>query len=309
MAVCALLALLGQRQVNAERKVYLAGAEERPFVPPLPEVVKLLTLGYTNLAADWFWIETIQYYENCSDHKRFPKDLYTMADFITDLDPHYCLAYFYASLSLIQNVGERGQIIALLEKGSREDACPDYWRNPFLLGYYYAFELREYKNAAPWMRKACELQKMGLKSICGLASRLEAVSGEPEDGIVLLQDVIKAKAAPEDEFYFQNRLLQLEAKIVERDLTGGIKRYEQLHGAPPAELADVFKDGPVIGTPPAGYLPIRYTAVLPHPLEGHAFVYDREKDQVRTDPPMDLDKVHFSINTWGKRTPKDDRNE
>jgi hypothetical protein len=288
MAVCAVLAVLLQRQVDLARAEYLAEQEERPFVPPLPGVVKLLSLGYENLMADMYWIETIQYYENCWDHKRFPKDLYAMTNFITDLDPNYCLAYFYGSLHLIENYGDQDEIIALLIKGSREDACPGYWRDPYLLGYYYAFELKDFESAAPWMRKTCELQPQAKKLYCGLASRMEAIRGEPEVGIELLREMKTANEDPDAILYFNNRIEQLQAKIVERDLTAGVKSYEQRHGSAPADLADIFRDGPVVGAAPAGYKTQMYRAVPPHPLENHRFVYDREADVVCSDPPVEL---------------------
>lgn len=287
MVLTAVAALLLQRRVNVERAAYLEAEEERPFVPPLPEVVRLMALGYENLVADVYWIGTIQYYENAWDHHRKPRDLYAMTNFLTDVDPHYCMAYFYAGLALMNNHMDSRDFIALLTKGSSDDSCPTSWRNPFLLSYYYIFELQDFQSAAPWMRRACILHQ-GHKLYCSLATRLESITGEPEEGIALLRETMASNDDPTANYVFSQRLQELEAKIIERDLTAAVKRYAERHGAPPTRLSDLFAEGPVIGTPPAQYQALKYSSLPPHPMVDHHFIFDRDAGVVRSDPPLNL---------------------
>jgi hypothetical protein len=278
--------LLLQRQVNVLKGNYLE-EQERPFVPPEPEFVRVATLGYQNLVADMYWLRTIQYRENCYDRGKFPKDLYLMTEFLTDLDPHYCLAYFYSGLALIDGHGEQKEIVSLLSKGCLEDNCPGYWKNPFLLSYYYAFELQDFEHATPYMKQACKWHQ-GHKLYCGLASRLESVSGAPELGIEMLREAMALNQDPDSLNYFQEKLAEPNTKIIERDLTAAAQRYTERRGSPPARLEDLFLEGPVMGQPPAGYQARPYSQVPPHPLAGHTFIYDPDRNVVRSDPPVNL---------------------
>lgn len=96
---------------------------------PSPEMVKLLSLGNPGLAADIFYLWSIQYYSLFQPHERFLY-LETITNLITDLDPLYVDAYRIGALIMeIQTGGDEAELKRavrhLFDKGIRN--LPDNW--------------------------------------------------------------------------------------------------------------------------------------------------------------------------------------
>jgi tetratricopeptide (TPR) repeat protein len=286
-----ILMLMFQVQVDQRKSMYLMG-ESHAFVPPLPHLVRAGSLGYYNLAADLYWLRTIQYRETCADENRTPKDLYAMTDFLTDLDPRYCLAYFYTGLALMEQGSDRHEIISILSKGVQN--CEGKWQNAFLLGFYYYFVLEDYEAAAHYMDLACRWHQ-GHKLYCSLAARIRTVAGKPELGVQLLQQMLAENRDSFSAATLERRLKVLETKIIERDLTAAVETYRLQHGTYPERVADLFTPGPVLGSPPEGFPARLYRSVPDHPLPGHAFVYDPETHEVRSDPRVEYGYIKPSL--------------
>lgn len=294
--VVAILATLGatiflQHRLNEARSEFVT-ERDRPFVPPLSDAVKAASLGHHTLVADAYWLRTIQYRESCDEREAFPEDLYEMADFVTDLDSQYCLAYFYAGLFLLDADGDRDEIVPILRKGSA--ACEDYWRNPFLLGFYSYMYDEDYEMAANYMEIACERHD-GHRLYCNLAARIRAMTGNPELGIELLRQMLGQVDDEQTKTHFQLRIKELISKINERDINAAIESYRERAGKYPEKIGDIFAGGPVLGVPPEGIRPLRYIKPPEHPLEGHVYVYNPETGEFRSDPPVNLDIYESKI--------------
>jgi tetratricopeptide (TPR) repeat protein len=260
-------------------------SERRPFVPPLAQGVKLMSLGYHTVVADMYWIRTIQYQEECSDHKEYPEDLYAMGNFITDLDPRYHLVYFYTGLNLVFAGGPKDQIIAILSKGEKN--CPAYWKTPFLLGFYYYMVLGDYEDAADHLQRTYEINHGKVYAL--LAARARAMGGSPELAISFLQQMMTQAPDENSRRAFARRIRLLQVKIAERDLTALAGRYFEEKGLYPSRTLDLVS---------AGYL----KRIPEHPLPGHRFVADPDRRAIRSDPPVNLDihdywtrKQHHSL--------------
>jgi len=288
LVVVSLVIVELQFEVNVIREDFLAG-EERPFVPPLPQFVKAASLGYHNVIADAYWLRTIQYKEGRADRKLPFDDLYKMVDFVTELDPGHCPAYFYAGFNIAYAGGDDREVISILEKGTDALYCEHYWKNPFTLAFFYYFKLGENENAAHYMEIACK-RHHGHMLYCNLAARIRAMAGQPELGIQLLDEMIKQVDEEHVLVQYRRRIEELRAAIHERDLTNAVKQYEQSRGTLPETLEDLFIDGPVAGTPPRGFRAFVYHGVPPHPLPDHTYVYDGEKGTVKSDPPLSISR-------------------
>jgi tetratricopeptide (TPR) repeat protein len=246
-------------------------------VPPLAEGVKLASLGYQNLIADTYWLRDIQYRAACDERDEYPADLYAMGNFITDLDPRYQLVYFFTGLNLLFEGGPKDQVISILEKGEKNR--PDYWRTPFLLGFYYFMVLGDYEDAAVHLEKTAEITKNKFHSL--LAARVRAMGGDPETAIAFLEEMRKQTQDPNSIEQFDRRIRQLQAREMEQKLSALVVRYHSLRGVYPQRLTDLAAAGLLLKVPP-------------HPVAGHVFVYDAEKKEVGSDPPLGL-AVH---NYW-----------
>lgn len=124
--------------------------EEAPWLPPAG-AVRPLFLGYHALAADLFWIRTVQYFgEHIQTDKTYPH-LYRLVDLTTSLDPHFMDAYQLGGLFLSLARGYP-EAIAIYRKGI--DHNPDRWELPYDLGRMYFLDLGDSPAALEWFERA-----------------------------------------------------------------------------------------------------------------------------------------------------------
>ena len=129
-----------------------------------------LSVGYSALAADLYWIRAIQYYGG-SRLRAAPTDarepaapsdyelLYPLLDITTTLDPRFNIAYRFGSIFLAEappgGAGRPDQAIALLQKGLRER--PDKWEYMQDIGFVHYWWLHDYQSAARWFDQASKM--------------------------------------------------------------------------------------------------------------------------------------------------------
>jgi hypothetical protein len=144
-------------------------AEETLYVTS-GKTVQRMSVGYSALAADLYWIRAIQYYggvklrlegkeaagagaaAKTSDYAL----LYPLLDLTTTLDPLFNIAYRFGSIFLAEpypaGAGRPDLAIKLLEKGLA--ARPDKWEYMQDIGFVHYWWLHDYKNAAAWFERA-----------------------------------------------------------------------------------------------------------------------------------------------------------
>ena len=124
--------------------------------------LRRLTVGYSALAADLYWIRAIQYFGSIRlklDDPTAPKDysqLYPLLDLTTSLDPYFSIAYRFGSIFLAEpapgGAGRPDLAVALLEKGLRES--PDKWEYAEDIGFVHYWWSHDYQQAAQWFDRA-----------------------------------------------------------------------------------------------------------------------------------------------------------
>jgi hypothetical protein len=175
MALVAVVLLVGAGFVEAAREARLppppAAANDSLYVASGP-TLRRLTVGYTALAADLYWIRAIQYYggvklrlaaaeaasvkpEGASDYAL----LHPLLDLTTTLDPKFNIAYRFGSIFLAEpypgGAGRPDLAIALLEKGLA--ARPDKWEYMQDIGFVHYWWRHDYHAAATWFEKASQV--------------------------------------------------------------------------------------------------------------------------------------------------------
>lgn len=127
-----------------------AAEAEVPWLPPAG-AVRAMSLGYRALAADLFWLRTVQYFgEHIQTDQRYPH-LYRLVDLTTSLDPHFLSAYQLGGLFL--SIGRAyPEAIAIYRKGIEYN--PDRWELPYELGRMYFLDLGDIPAALEWIQRA-----------------------------------------------------------------------------------------------------------------------------------------------------------
>jgi len=116
------------------------------------EVLKKVLLGFDSLAADIYWLRTVQYFGGqrlYSTEKRFEL-LEPLLNITTTLDPKLKIVYTYGATFLSESwplgAGVPLKALALIDKGIENN--PDHWRFYLDKGFIYFWTMKDYQRAA-----------------------------------------------------------------------------------------------------------------------------------------------------------------
>ncbi len=126
------------------------------------DAVRRMSLSFTPLVADLYWVRAVQYYGgqrlSRSAGKRYDL-LYPLLDITTTLDPNFTIAYRFGSIFLAEDypggAGRPDLAVALLQKGFRADQTR--WRYLQDIGFVYYWWVGDYQEAARWFDKGADI--------------------------------------------------------------------------------------------------------------------------------------------------------
>lgn len=164
------------REAISEEKLYFASGP----------AIKKMSLGLSALAADVYWIRTVQYFgrkvidSGIAGSSGATKDirmdlLAPLLNIVVSIDPHHIPAYHFGAIFLPER--DLPAATALLEKGIREN--PHLWRLYQDLAYIYwqagnaaegEDQVRSYAKAAEWYDRgaAVEGAPSWMKDLAGM---------------------------------------------------------------------------------------------------------------------------------------------
>jgi tetratricopeptide (TPR) repeat protein len=205
------------RDLNAqftEEQLYLNGP-----------AMKRLTLSFNGVAADWYWLRSLQYVGrkiiNYEDTHGGNFDLNTLSSLdlrllpsllrmTTTLDPQFLEPYYYGAFILPDINGD--DAISLLNHGIA--ANPDKWRLYQHLGYIY-FQRQDYN-------KASEVYAAGAKIpgappwMLAMSARMKAEGGGSQAAREMYTHLSEASDDPQVKEMVDKQLMRLES-VEERD--------------------------------------------------------------------------------------------
>jgi tetratricopeptide (TPR) repeat protein len=212
--------------------------------------IKKMSLGLDALAADIYWIRTVQYFGRKVIDSRKPassaatKDirmdlLAPLLNIVVALDPHHIPAYHFGAIFLPER--DLPAATALLEKGIREN--PNQWRLYLDLAYIYwqagnaaegAEQVGLYATAGEWYDKgaAVEGAPSWMKDLAGL---MMMKGGSREAARAVYSAFLKS----DDERIRKqaiDRLKQVRSLDELDAINGLLARYQVETGACPADL-------------------------------------------------------------------------
>ena len=126
------------------------------------EALTRMSLSYSAVLADVYWIRVLQYYGGTRLSKGGTKDyslLYPLLDITTTLDPYFNVAYRFGAIFLAEaypgGAGRPDLAVALLQKGVRHQ--PDKWQYLQDIGFVHYWWRHDYKEAAAWFEKGAQV--------------------------------------------------------------------------------------------------------------------------------------------------------
>jgi hypothetical protein len=242
-----------------------------------PEQVKRLFPGFETLAADVYWLRTVQYFggqKAFGEGKSFDL-LRPLIDITTTLDPKLEIAYRYGAVFLSEpppvGAGRPQEGIEILEKGVR--AQPDSWRLRQDLGFFHYLYLHDAATASKVLSEAAELPGAAywLKS---LAADILAESGNRLNSRQMWRQIYEQSEEGVLKANARQRMLSLDAEDLAEALSARVIAYERLHGAKPRTLDDLRLAG-------------LWTGPIVDP-SGVPFLYDGTEGRVSISPQSTL---------------------
>ena len=124
--------------------------------------VKRLSVGYSNLAADLYWMRAVVYYggkRRSAGQNQDYELLAPLLDLVTSLDSRFKIAYRFGAIFLTEaypsGPARPDLAIDLLQRAMA--ANPNDWEYPHDIAFIYYWWLQDYKKAAEWFDKAGDM--------------------------------------------------------------------------------------------------------------------------------------------------------
>jgi hypothetical protein len=160
LAIAALVAAIVGVQIVRDRRYPQSTVSERMLYVRSGEAMTRIALSFDALAADLYWIRTIQHYggDRLSNLTVRYDLLYPLLDLTTTLDPWFRIAYRFGAIFLAEEypggAGRTDLAIRLLQKGIRHDPRWQYYHD---IGFVHYFHTGNFIEAAHWFQRAAQV--------------------------------------------------------------------------------------------------------------------------------------------------------
>jgi hypothetical protein len=207
-----------------------------------PVVIKLLSLEFRTIAADFLFVRASQFYGGkVTRREDATKDdwmwLYRNLDVITELDPYFEDPYQLGNALLIWDAGMITETNRLLEKGVAARSWD--WQLPFFVGFNKFYFLNENKEAADYLLLASK-RPGSWEFLPTLASRLYSKAGRTRAAITFLLNFWENEKDPGIKHGYEVRITALRRVL---NLEEALDRYRKQYGGSPKRLERLIEAG------------------------------------------------------------------
>ncbi len=216
------------------------------------QLLKKVLLGFESLAADLYWLRTVQYFGGkrlYDPEKRFNL-LEPLLNVTTDLDPQMKIAYRYGAVFLSEawprGAGLPLKAVDLVDKGILNN--PDDWRFFLDKGFIYFWHLQDSKKAAEIFLEGSEIAGAPYWMVT-TAGRALTVGGERETARMLWNALYDLAENEQMRRNAEIHLQQLDALDEIDALTERAKQFREQAGRFPGTWGEVVAAGLLSGIP------------------------------------------------------------
>jgi hypothetical protein len=235
-----------QRRVDAAREK-MPGHESGLYLWTGRHVKRLFP-GFESLAADIYWVRTVQYFGGT---RAFSTDrdfalLEPLTDITVTLDPRMEIAYRYGAVFLAEakptGAGRPQSAVALLERGVK--ANPLNWRLRKELGYFHYVFLHDPQTASRVLLEAAELPGAAVW-LRTMAADILGRGGNRETARVMWRQMYEEEEPGPLKRNAQIHLAMLDAMDVRDRLQGAVDEFTRRAGRRPRVLTELLAAGVV----------------------------------------------------------------
>ena len=265
MALCAatglLLAALVQGRLEGSRG---SNALHPLLYLPSGKYLRVMSLGFEELAADVLYLWSIQYYGNYDIKDRYGYLQHIYGQVITELDPHYLDPYLVGAMIMAVEARQPEMALRLLDKGVENN--PGQWIVAFEAGFLCYNDLHDYRRAAYYFKKAIEVPGAH-PLVRRLYAEMHNRAGDKRTSLREWSEIYRTSDDPYVRNVAWNHVHDLKVDVDVADLQDMVSRFRDRAGRAPRRLRDLVAGG--------------VAGALPADPEGREYLYDPRTGDVR----------------------------
>jgi tetratricopeptide (TPR) repeat protein len=221
------------------------------------KLLKLMSLEYAPLMADFYWTRVVQFYGN--KHVRGNANmelLWPLLDITTTLDPNLLVTYRFGAMFLSQpaptGAGRPDLAVQLIQRGIKEN--PDYWRLYEDLGFVYYFDMKDYAKASEAFQEGSKNPNAQLWMKV-LAAKVAEEGESYATSVFLWKDILATSTDPTIRKNAETHLQLLKVKEDCRQIDLLADEFEKQFGRRPKRINEIVQSKMLQGMPvdPLGY--------------------------------------------------------
>ena len=219
-------------------------------VVPRASLLRWLSFGHPTLAANLFWLRTVQFVGEPRAKERGFGKLYPLVDLVTDLDPGHGYAYQVGGV-LLGSLGQVAESNAILEKGIRN--TPNRYILPYLRAFNAFYYQDDWPEAGRWA--AVSARTPGAPPHVFQNVTAYYVKGRRADAAVAFLEQSLAEARdPETRKAVEKQLQQARLEREALRLEDAAAAWRERYLAGPLSLGQLVEEGlvPVLPADPYG---------------------------------------------------------
>jgi hypothetical protein len=251
-AIGALLVAVAFVQAHIDESFGLYRSTEEILYVDDPAVLKRALVGFENVAADLYWLRTIQYFggKRREETAKNYDLLEPLLRITVTLDPSFKIAYSYGATFLSEpfpygaGMPEKG--IALIDDGIREH--PEHWRFYLDKGFIYYWYLQDFDKAAEIFLEGSKVPGAPWWMVT-TAGEAFSKGGEQETARALWKTLHDTAETPQQRDNAAIHLRQLDALDEMDSLRELVEAYRAEVGRLPADFRELVSAGVLTGIP------------------------------------------------------------
>ena len=250
LVIAALVAVSYQAGRYADRRVersFSVTARDLIYLPS-PTTARLMSLGFEQLVADWYWVRAQQYFTEPANELNQYRNLGDFLDVIVGIDPDFEYIYKFAGIAIPYDTGRlrfanTDRAIDLLERGTKR--FPRNWQLRLYLGFYLLNFAGDSARAAEQFAIAAPIPGAP-QYLKRFAARLFSVSGEIERAKAFTEQMLSITEDPAERARLEKRLEDIELEGRFREVEAAAQRFREVNGRWPSGLDElaIFHPGP-----------------------------------------------------------------
>ena len=224
---------------RADRSESLA-ARELIYLPT-PATARLMSFGFQQLVADWYWVRGIQYFVEPAQELNQYRNLGDFMEVVVGVDPDFKYAYKFAGISIPYDTGRlhfahTDRAISFLERGLAR--WPNDWQMRLYLGFYLLNFRNDPTGAAEQFEKAGPIRGAP-PYLARFAAKLFSLNGEVARAKAFTEHMLATTEDPEEQARLRKRLEEIEMESSLREVEAAAGRFRTEQGRWPIGLGEL----------------------------------------------------------------------